>query len=304
MWNEILVQVKPEDCDRACDALTRINSDGMYVEDFSDLMENAAVVQTKLVDEDLLARIGSDSIIHLYISPSVSFAEETQMAEALLQMNHIPHKLSTQEIPEKNWNEEWMKYYKPVSISDTLTIVPCWMEYQPRAKEQVVLLDPGVAFGTGTHETTKLCLTLLEKLVCPGDRILDVGTGSGILAVTSLLLGAGYADAIDIDPLAVDAAKKNAALNGVQDRLRAEEGDLLQRASGQYQLICANIVADVIIGLLAQIGPFLAPGGSIILSGILASRTDDVLSAVTQNGFLCKGQYRDKEWTALLVQAQ
>ena len=304
MWNEILVQVKPEDCDRACDALTRINSDGMYVEDFSDLMENAAVVQTKLVDEDLLARVGSDSIIHLYIAPTVSFAEETQMAEALLQMNHIPHKLSTQEIPEKNWNEEWMKYYKPVPISDTLTIVPCWMEYQPRAKEQVVLLDPGVAFGTGTHETTKLCLTLLEKLVCPGDRIRDIGTGSGIRAVTSLLLGAGCADAIDIDPLAVDAAKKNAALNGVQDRLRAEEGDLLQKASGQYQLICANIVADVIIGLLAQIKPFLAPGGSIILSGILASRTDDVLSAVSQNGFLCKGQYQDKEWTALLVQAQ
>ncbi len=301
MWNELVITVYSENCDLAANILTVLNHDGMFIEDFSDLMENDAVKQTNLVEQELLDKINNDPIIHLYISPDQNLAEIAQSAHSLLEQNQINHKLQINEIPDKNWNEEWMKYYKPVHVNDHLTIVPCWLEYQSQPNELTVLLDPGAAFGTGTHETTKLCLDALYRHVKNDDRILDVGTGSGILAITSLLLGAKSADAIDIDPLSVKAAGENATLNQVQDQLNVMLGNLLDHASGHYHVITANIVADVIISMLPDLKQYMDNNSTLILSGIIRERTHDVLQALKDNEYTVKEHLQDGEWTALIA---
>ncbi len=304
MWNELVITVNPKNCDLAANVLTVLNHDGMFIEDFSDLMENDAVKQTNLVEQELLNKINNDPIIHLYISPNQNLAEMAQSAQALLDQNQISHQLQIKEIPEKNWNEEWMKYYKPVHINDHLTIVPCWLEYQVQPDELTVLLDPGAAFGTGTHETTKLCLDALDRHIKTDDRILDIGTGSGILAITSLLLGAKSADAVDIDPLSVKAAAENAALNQVQDRLTVKLGNLLDHASGHYQVITANIVADVIISMLPDLKQYMDADSILILSGIIRERTHDVLQALNDHAYIVKEHLQNGEWTALIATKQ
>ena len=301
MWNELVFTIKQTDCDHASEILTVLNHDGMFIEDFSDLMENDAVKQTNLVEQDLLNKIHNDPIIHLYISPSQNLTEMTQTAQSLLDQNLIPYTVEVKPIPDKNWNEEWMKYYKPVHVSDHITVVPCWIDYEKRDDELIVSLDPGAAFGTGTHETTKLCLSALERYTTPSSRMLDVGTGSGILAIASLLLGAQHADAVDIDPLSVKAARANATLNGVEDRLDVKLGNLLDTASGQYQLITANIVADVIISILPDVKNFMDQNGVLILSGIIKERETDVLDAISVNHYDIIEHLTDGEWVAFIV---
>lgn len=301
MWNELIFTVKQLDCERASEILTVLNHDGMFIEDFSDLMENAAVKQTNLVEQDLIDKINDDPIIHLYISPIQNLSEMAQSARSLLEQNQIEHQMEIRLIPDKNWNDEWMKYYKPVHISDHMTVVPCWIDYKKNADELVVLLDPGAAFGTGTHETTKLCLSALERYTTPDCRMLDVGTGSGILAITSLLLGARSAEAVDIDPLSVKAANANASLNHVEDLISVKLGNLLDHASGQYQLITANIVADVIISMLPDLMNYMSPTGTLILSGIICERESDVLTALCDNGYKVIERLQDGEWIALVV---
>ncbi len=301
MWNELVITVSQQDCQLAADILTVLNHDGMFMEDFSDLMDNEAVKQTNLVEQELLDKINSDPIIHLYISPSRNLAEMSQTAQSLLAQNQIHFELDVKEIPDKNWNEEWMKYYKPVHINEHLTIVPRWIPYQAQPNELTVLLDPGAAFGTGTHETTKLCLDALTRHVKPDDRILDIGTGSGILAITSLLLGAQSADAIDIDPLSVKAAVENATLNAVQDQLTVKLGSLLDHASGYYHVITANIVADVIISMLGDLKQHMTHQSTLILSGIINERAQDVINALDESSYIIKERLEDGEWVALIV---
>lgn len=301
MWNELIITVKSSDCESASNILTVLNHDGMFIEDYSDLMDNDAVKQTNLVEKDLLDKIQNDPILHLYISPASNLTEVSQTAQSLLRQNGIEFSMKINEIPDKNWNEEWMKYYKPVHITDHLTIVPQWIEYQPKENEKIVLLDPGAAFGTGTHETTKLCLSLLDSLVRKNNTLLDIGTGSGILAITALLLGATSADAIDIDPLSVKAAKENAQLNHVDEHLTVKLGNLLDQVQGQYDVITANIVADVIISLLADIKPFMKTDGVLILSGIIREREADVLDALDQYNYSIVEKHQDGEWIAFVV---
>ncbi len=304
MWNELVITIAAKNCDLAANILTVLNHDGMFIEDFSDLMENDAVKQTNLVEQELLDKIYNDPIIHLYISPNQNLAEMTQSAQSLLDQNQIEYHLDVKEIPDKNWNEEWMKYYKPVHINDRLTIVPRWLNYKPQTDELTVLLDPGAAFGTGTHETTKLCLDALTRYVKNNDRILDVGTGSGILAITSLLLGAKSADAIDIDPLSVKAAGENARLNHVHEKLSVKLGSLLDEATGHYQVITANIVADVIISMLSDLKQHMNTESTLILSGIIRERAQDVLDALSKHSYRIKEHLQDGEWVAFVVSIQ
>jgi ribosomal protein L11 methyltransferase len=227
--------------------------------------------------------------------------EMAQSAQALLDQNSIDYQIKIKPIPDKNWNEEWMKYYKPVRISEHMTIVPCWMNYEKHTNELTVLLDPGAAFGTGTHETTKLCLSALERYTAPNCRMLDIGTGSGILAIASLLLGAKNAEAVDIDPLSVKAAHANASLNHVENRLNIKLGNLLNTASGKYQLITANIVADIIISMLSDIKKFMSSDCFLILSGIIRERENDVLQALHHTQYEIIEHLYDGEWVAFVV---
>lgn len=223
--------------------------------------------------------------------------------------------LRTQQVQEADWANNWKQYYHPIPVSETFTILPVWQEYAARADETVMQLDPGMAFGTGQHATTFLCLQMLESIFSRADapqQLLDIGCGSGILSIASLLLGATRAVGTDIDSVAVKATRENAALNDIaDDRCLPIQGDILSDDSlfqrvlalspqGQgYPLVVSNIVADIIIRLMPLMRTLLLPGGSWIASGIIDERVADVRQAAAEQGFTLRQTREDKGWFAL-----
>jgi ribosomal protein L11 methyltransferase len=199
------------------------------------------------------------------------------------------------------WRDAWRSYFKPTRIGERLVVRPSWEAYEAQPGDVVITLDPGQAFGTGTHESTRLVLGTLSEVVRPGARVLDVGTGSGILSIASLLLGAASAEALDTDPLAISATTENAAQNGVAELLHASETPL-ESLTERYDLVLANIEARVLVPLAAAIAARLAPGGTLVLSGILVPQADEVRAAYPQLRELARPQQGD--WCALLLAAE
>jgi len=196
-------------------------------------------------------------------------------------------------VNEEDWANSWKKYFKPVAVGQRIVVKPTWEEYQPKEEEIILELDPGMAFGTGTHQTTILCIRALEKLVGPHHRVLDIGCGTGILSIASLLLGAQHAVAVDIDPDAVKITRENAMQNGVLSRMDVVHGNLLDKVEGKFDIIVANIIADTIIELSGLLKDYLNKNGYFIASGIIVDRLNDVLKA------LDKEQYGDTEYHTL-----
>ena len=252
-----------------------------------------------LIDEGLLKRDRNHALIHIYISPDENPAEALSFLQQQLTACSIPHQLMQENVREEDWATAWRQYYKPVRVGEKLMVVPSWEHYQPEKEDVVITLDPGMAFGSGTHATTRLCMRLIEQFLSPGQDMLDVGTGSGILAVTALKLGARRAVGVDIDATAVRVAGENAALNGVEENLSVICGDLACDVKGRFQLITANIVADIIIRLTPDVPPLLQDGGTFVVSGIIDSREQDVRDALEQNGFQVISSLTEGGWVAL-----
>lgn len=204
-------------------------------------------------------------------------------------------------VKDEDWAENWKQYYKPLRVGQRLVIKPGWESYQPKEGDLIIDMDPGMAFGTGTHETTRLCLMLLEKHQQENDRVLDVGTGSGILAIASALLGAKAVTAIDLDPVAVKAAEENVKRNDLKSRVKVLQGDLAKDISGQFDLVSANIIADIILLLLPQLQGLLAQHARLVLSGIIKDREQDVRDGLAARGFVVKDALYEGEWVALLA---
>ena len=209
---------------------------------------------------------------------------------------------------EEEWSTAWKKYYHPTPLGKRLVVCPTWEEYSPAPGELVMRLDPGMAFGTGTHHTTRLCAQLLEETVAPGCRVLDLGTGSGILSIAAVLLGAREAVGVDIDPVAVRTARENAAMNGIgPDRFRPLQGDLLHDPAlaaemGEgFDLIAANIVADVILALAPAFPRHLKPGGKAVCSGIILPRKEAVMAGLAAQGLEILEVREADGWCALLA---
>ena len=205
-------------------------------------------------------------------------------------------------VADEDWAETWKAYIHTEKIGERIVIRPTWEEYTPSADEIVIELDPGAAFGTGAHATTAMCLRWLEHLVSPGMRVYDVGCGSGILAVAAAKLGAGEVIAMDYDPVAVSVAEENIRQNNVHNVV-ACESDLLSACEGAApaELITANIIADVIVRLFAQLDRHLAPGGTLLASGIIDDRIADVEHAAAQHGFTVLDMTCEKEWAAMII---
>lgn len=213
-------------------------------------------------------------------------------------------------VQEEDWATAWKKFYKPLRIGRRVVLKPTWEAFTPNADDIVIHLDPGMAFGTGMHPTTRLCIVALEEVVQPGDTVLDLGTGSGVLAFVAAHLGASSIVATDIDPLAVRVARENAALNGMDEqKLTIELSSVPAQMAGRFQVIVANILAEVLVGLFDStyenipLAEPLAPGGTLILSGILAEKAEMVLAAAARYGLQLIDRKQEGDWVALVMHA-
>jgi len=284
-YSEVQIRVATADVDTAAAIANLVVPYGLYIEDYSDIEELAPkIAHVDLIEQELLDRDRDHAIIHLYISPEENPAEAVSFVRERLESERIGFSIERAQVNEEDWATAWKKYYFPTKVGERLVVCPSWETYSPVEGEVVLTIDPGMAFGTGTHDTTRLCMQLLEEHVRPGDRLLDVGTGSGILAVSALLLGAGAAVGVDIDEVAVRVANENAAANNVSDRVDFFAGDLADKASGRFRVVTANIVADVIIALAPTFPRHLKPGGAAVCSGIILPRKEEVLSALAAQG--------------------
>lgn len=299
-WNELTVKVKTEDTARASDICTVIADMGIYVEDYSDL-ENVVwnIAHVDLIEQELLERDRTHSLIHVYIKQEKDALECVEFIKARLDAEGIEYETSIVGVNEEDWANNWKQYYHTQRIGKRIVVTPSWEEYTPTGDDVQMRLDPGMAFGTGTHDTTRLCLELLEECVTPTTRILDVGTGSGILSVGGVLLGAPSALGVDIDPVAVKVANENAEINEVQDKTEFVCGDLTDKVHGQFEIVTANIVADIIIRLLSTVKNYLLKGGVLIVSGIIDTRADEVENACHEAGFTTEKRLEHGGWVAI-----
>lgn len=202
-------------------------------------------------------------------------------------------------VEDEDWAEAWKAYFKPLKVG-RLAVVPTWEEYAAAPGEVVLRLDPGMAFGTGQHASTALCLGALDRLSRPGMEIMDVGTGSGILAVAAALLGARRVVALDIDPVAVEAARANSARNGVADLVEVVCGEVAGQPAASADLVVANIVADVLVDIRADLARVLRPGGLLVLSGVIDREAGRVAAAFEALGLQPRGAEEREGWTALV----
>ena len=214
-------------------------------------------------------------------------------------VNTAPAVLTTAELQDEGWSDTWKQYFHTEKPGERVVIKPTWEEYEPQDDEVVIELDPGAAFGTGTHATTSMCIRQLEKLVKPGMTVFDVGTGSGILSIISAKLGATNIQAVDYDDSVLKIVEENLEQNNVQDIISVAQSDLMQNVHGKAELVIANIIADIIIRLFDQLDEHLEQGGTLLTSGIIEDRIEDVLAAAEKHGYGVVERLENKGWACI-----
>lgn len=212
--------------------------------------------------------------------------------------------INCREIHEEDWASSWKEYFHPVRIGERIVVKPSWEQYQPLPNDIVIELDPGMAFGTGTHHTTAMCSRCLEDVLKTGDVVFDIGTGSGILAVAAAKLGAASVRAVDLDPVAVRVSQENVAINKVEDIVAVAQGDLLTGLAGKADVIVANIIADIIIKLVVDIPARLNEGGYFVASGIISERLSDVTAAMLENNLTVEKVIEEGGWVAMVARKE
>ena len=297
-WTDIRLTVSKADAEAAEAVATMIAEGGIYIEDYSDIEEQVEqIAHVDLIEQELLDKPRDTVIIHMYLEPGDSPVETLALIAARMEAAGIPYTSETEGVEQEDWQNGWRKYYHPMDVGQRLAVVPSWQDYETSRVK--LILDPGLAFGTGGHETTNLCLEVLDE-VRGGERVLDIGTGSGILAIAALKLGAAVAEGVDIDPVAVRTAGENAALNGVADKLTVLVGDLSDKASGKYDIITANIVANAIMALVPAVPGLMADDAVFIASGIIDSRKDEVIAALEAAGLAVLEVKEKRGWECIV----
>ena len=300
-WTELKIQVPASQGELAGDIANMVVPYGIYMEDYSHLEEEAMeIAHIDLIDEELLQKDREHAVIHVYISPEENPAEAVSYLEERYNALNIQHTITLDNCVKEDWINNWKKYFHPIPVGEKLLIRPLWEEQCDPQGRIVLDLEPGLAFGTGTHETTRLCLELLEKYLTPGCDFLDMGCGSGILSVAALLLGAKSAVGVDIDPLAVKTAVENANTNGVGERFTGICGNLAEKVTGKFQVVAANIVADIVILLSKDAPRFLEKDSVYLISGIIDTREQDVLDAIGDT-FQVLERREEKGWIAMAL---
>ncbi len=299
-WTQVRVTVKLERLDDLV-AIMSMVSNNLQIEDYSDI--DLKTCYGDLIDESILNADKTIASVSVYLPAERSVAECISfLRERFAASDLTDAKIETVGVNEEDWANSWKAYYKPIKICERLVIVPAWEKYTPAEGELIVRMDPGMAFGTGTHETTRLVIKLLETYTKEGCRMLDVGTGSGILAICASKLGAGECRAYDIDPMAVRVANENIKDSGLTN-ITCEVSDLLRQVdkSRPYDLICANIVADIIIRMTPDVGELMHKDTVLLASGIIMERSDDVVECFERHGFRIVERLEENGWCGLAV---
>ena len=296
-WIEVCCDTPESEIDTRCEELAALGAEGFVIEnenDFQSFLENNHPYWD-YVDETLEQQFAGASRIKFYLS-------DDESGRAILKTVQARYAVTTNYVADSDWENNWRQYYEPIEVGEKLVVVPEWLE-APEDGRVPLRLDPGLIFGTGSHATTKMCLAALERYAAPGKTVLDLGCGSGILAIGALLLGCDRAAGCDIDPKAPEVAEANAALNGIgKNRFAVYAGDVLTDAGMRkllgegYDIVTANIVADVIIPLAAIVRPFLKADGVFLTSGIIEGRQDEVQAALEKNGFEIVNHRCEEEW--------
>ena len=303
-YTEVKIFVPTSDTERASGIAVMTVPYGIYIEDYSDLEQGAwEIAHIDLIDEDLLEKNREESIIHVYIEEGNNPAEAVSFISERLSAEGISFEIETDGCSEDDWADKWKAFFKPTAVGDRLFVRPIWIDDYDSGDRVVLNIEPGAAFGTGTHETTRLCLETLDKIIKAGDTVLDIGCGSGILAIASMLLGASEGFGVDIDPLAVKTAIENGKMNNLTEpQLQFVCGDLADKVTKKYDVVVANIVADIIILFSTQVRAFMKQGAKFVASGIIDSRADEVVLALQNAGLLVKERIEENGWVCLVCE--
>lgn len=307
-WYEIRINTTDEASDAVSEMLTSMGAGGVAIKDPFDIRKEIEKPNTlDYADEDFLEALGEDVIISAY------FQNRLDINDLLKQINDGLKNISQfldigkglegyGEVDDEDWSTAWKKYYKPFKLTNRIVIKPTWEEYKAEEQDIIIQMDPGMAFGTGTHETTQMCSILLDKYISDGSEVLDVGCGTGILSIIASKLGAKKVEAIDIDEVAVRVAKENIEINGESLKIKAFKAILsdLQAGEQKYDIIVANIIANVIIDLSSLIPYYLKKNSLFVTSGIIKERKQDVIDACKKNGMSCIDNLEMGEWVAMV----
>lgn len=299
-WTQFKVTVPLEQLDQTSAVMSMI-SNYLQIEDYSDI--DLKTCYGDLIDEAILNADKTVASVSVYLPADSGTADTVHFLKERFASLGIDGKITISGVCEEDWANSWKAYYKPIEIGERMVIVPAWEKYDAPEGKLVVRMDPGMAFGTGSHETTRLVIGLLEKYIKNGQRVLDVGCGSGILAICAAKLGAEECKAYDIDPVAVKVARENVKDSGLTN-VTCDTSDLLRgvdKSGGAYDVICANIVADIIIRMTPDVGQFMHESSVILASGIISERANDVISCFEQYGFRIVEKAEENGWCALVV---
>lgn len=300
-WLELSVQSHPEAVESVCELLSRYSSDGVVIEEPYELSDDG---------QEYRILPGQPVQVHAYLPlDGTEGVKQQQIAEGLWHFSslgaHFVGELHTRVVDEQDWANAWKDYYHVTHIGQRLVIRPSWREYTPKENEVVLTLDPGMAFGTGVHPTTRMCLEQVEQRVQPGMRVMDVGTGSGILALAAAQLGAASVYAIDNSSVAVESARANAVMNDLGEKITVVLGILdeaeAKRHSGQYDLVLANIIAHVIGSIAPELAQVMAPTGLLVVSGIIEARRPDAEGPLLAAGLELVDEVKIDDWLALIL---
>ncbi|MCQ2771007.1 MAG: 50S ribosomal protein L11 methyltransferase [Clostridia bacterium] len=301
LWSQLKVTCNVKNLEEVCSIMSMLEN-SIQVEDYSDLETGLKTVYGDLIDESILKADKSIASCSIYVPEERNINEYISFINTKLNDSNIEGKIEILGCDEEEWSTAWKKYYKPTRVGKNIVVVPSWEKYEPKESDIIIDMDPGMAFGTGTHETTRLCAQVLEKNVKQGDYMLDVGSGSGILAIIAKKLGADYVSGCDIDEVAVRTEKENAIRNNCD--IEFYKSDLLKSVKIKdgrlYDIVTANIVADIIIRMSNDIGNFIRKDGLLIVSGIIVERESEVDEALINNGFTKVDSERENGWCACL----
>ena len=305
-WIELIVHTTTEGSDPVSDILMECGASGTMIEDRADIPDPSKPHGIwEIIDPKLLDQMPEDVLVHAWFEENSALPSLLETIRGRLSGMDASGSfgslaMETRSVNDEAWTDVWKKYFKPFYAGKHLVVKPTWEPFTPKTGDLVIEIDPGMAFGSGTHETTGMCLSMLEEIISGGEEIIDVGTGSGILAIGAALLGAGHVLAIDIDPDAVKVARENVRKNHVENTVSVQEGNLLDRVSAVCDICVANISSDVIISFAAPMMNHIRTGGLFLCSGIVSQRSGEVEQALLSAGYEILRKEIRGEWTAFL----